>query len=89
MRRILCVNLGRADLPTHHNVTVGQVVHNRREFRDALARKSDAVSERLGIAHDFQEVDRRDTETLGVTGEGLDSTARVHRARGRKITMPD
>ena len=38
----------------HWNQAVGEYVSNRQEFHDALKRKSDEVSERLGIEHDFQ-----------------------------------
>ena len=44
----------RASLAEHFNMAAGQYVNNQREFRDALKRRSDEVSERLGIEHDFQ-----------------------------------
>jgi hypothetical protein len=64
----------------HWNHSVGQPIRTMRQFRDALARKSDEMTERTGVPHDYQPVDLSDREALGVTDEGLEETERRRRA---------
>lgn len=67
-------------MPEHFNNTLGEHVSNPRQFSDGLKRKSEEVSIRTGISHDFQPVDpadMRDMAAHGVTEEGLDETRRA------------
>lgn len=41
-------------LQEHFNTAVGEYVSTRRQMEDALKRKSEEASARLGIDHDFQ-----------------------------------
>jgi predicted PP-loop superfamily ATPase len=66
----------------HMNSTTGTVVSSGRQFRDELRRKSDEMTERTGMPHNYVEVDRNDTKSLRVTDEGLDTTYDRKRAAG-------
>jgi predicted nucleic acid-binding Zn ribbon protein len=74
-------------LPTegHWNQSVGRYVSGDREFRDELRRASDAATERTGIPHDYKPIDPRDTEALGVTGEGLGETQKRRQDEGKPL----
>jgi hypothetical protein len=50
----------------HMNSSVGKPISDMRQFKDELARKSDAATERTGIPHNFQPVDINDHKGLGV-----------------------
>ena len=52
-------SLGGAIEP-HFNHSVGEVVHNMGEMKSALARKSETMSERLGIPIDLKPLDSRE-----------------------------
>lgn len=68
-------------MPEHFNHSVGEWVSNRRQFYDALKRKSDEQSIRRGQTIDYQPLDpsdMSDPSAHGVTDEGLEET---HRAR--------
>lgn len=69
----------------HLNKTTGSVVSSRRQFRDELARKSDEMTERTGMPHNYVEVDSKDTASLKVTDEGLDTTYDRKRAQGQAL----
>jgi predicted nucleic acid-binding Zn ribbon protein len=58
----------------HHNATTGTVVSDRRQIKNELRRLSEKASERTGIVHNYVEADLRDTKTLRVTDEGLNTT---------------
>lgn len=58
----------------HLNHTTGTVVSDPRQFERDLRRKSEEMSERTGIPHNYVPADRNDVKKLGVTEEGLDST---------------
>lgn len=51
----------------HFNYSVGEYVTSRQDFADKLHRKGDAMSERLGIDHDYQPHDHGDR--VGVTDD--------------------
>jgi hypothetical protein len=68
----------------HYNPTTGSVVSNSRQFRDGLKIASERETARTGIEHNYVEVDPTDAKALGVTEEGLDSTARRLVAEGKK-----
>lgn len=68
----------------HYNPTTGTVVSNSRQFRDGLKVASDRETARTGIEHNYVEVDPTDAKALGVTEEGLDTTARRLVAEGKK-----
>lgn len=78
----------RLSLRAHWNNTVGQYVSNDREFRDALKRGSEEASVRTGIDHNFQPVDGREKEALGVTDHGLEEQERKHRELGAPWAQP-
>ena len=52
----------------HWNRSVGQWVTSRQDFTDALHRKGDEQSERLGIEHRYETHDHGDK--IGVTEDG-------------------
>lgn len=52
---------------SHYNPTVNQVITSKSQFKSELSRASDLASEKTGIAHNYQPVDTRDREALGVT----------------------
>lgn len=61
----------------HWSDTIGGYVSDRRKFKSALRQKSDEMTERTGIPHDYQPIDPdtyRDRDAMKVTSEGLDST---------------
>lgn len=70
----------------HFNSALGRHVTGARDMRDGFRAKSDQMSERMGFAVDYQPVDRRDRERLGVTGEGLESQERARTASGQRET---
>lgn len=72
-------------LEGHYNPTVGRYVTGRKDFDEGLKQASEAASERNGIPHNFQYVDMRDTEALGVTGDGLGETFRRQHHEGKPI----
>lgn len=64
-------------MDAHMNATTGTVIRSRKEFRNELKRKSDEMSERTGMTHNYVEHDAREMkQDLGVTDEGLESTYR-------------
>lgn len=66
----------------HWNAAVGRPISSDAQFRSELSRKSDELSERTGADHKFVPVDMNDKKALGVTDEGLDTTARRRRESG-------
>lgn len=64
----------------HWNHSVGGYVRNRLDFEDALKRRSDEASERLGTEHRFRPVDH---DCVGATEEGLDLTWKAERDSGK------
>ena len=64
---------------SHLNSTTGTVISDRRGFKDALARKSDEMTERTGMPHNYVEVAPGDT--TGVTDEGLKESFDKRKAR--------
>jgi hypothetical protein len=73
-------------MPEHFNQSTGTYISNTREFADELKRKSEEMSNRTGMTHNYQPVDVTDMKALGVTDEGLEHTHKVHRDTG--ITPP-
>lgn len=75
----------RNSMPEHFSHSAGRYVSNERELRDAFKRQSDEVSERLGIEHEMEFLTRAemaDPTAHGVTGEGLEDSAREWRDMG-------
>jgi hypothetical protein len=67
-------------MPEHFNHSVGEWVSNRRQFYDALKRRSDQSSARTGMDVDLQPLspsDMAEAASHGVTEEGLDDTRRA------------
>lgn len=67
----------------HYNPAVGRYVSSRKDLADALKQGGEAAYLRTGIENDYQVTDLRDTDRHGVTGEGLEETARVRHDGGR------
>lgn len=76
----------KSPLQEHFNVSTGSYVTSERTLKDEMKRASDERSERLGFDHSFTPVDPRETEALGVTEEGLDSTRRREVEEGKRET---
>ena len=70
-------------MPTHYNQALGKEVSSQRQVKEGLKIASEEATERTGIDHDFQPVDLRDKEGLGVTEEGMEATNRVKRDLGQ------
>lgn len=70
----------RRSMPEHFNTSTGAYVSNERDFRDGLKRKSEEMSIRTGMTHNYQPVDVTDMKALGVTDDGLEETKRRRRA---------
>lgn len=66
----------------HFNVSLGKPISSNAQFRSELTRKSDEMSAITGAEHRFVPVDLNDKKALGVTDEGLDTTARMRRETG-------
>jgi hypothetical protein len=69
-------------MPEHFNNATGQYVTNERAFGDQLKLKSEEMSARTGMEHNYQPIDITDMKALGVTDEGLEHTQRVHYNQG-------
>ena len=68
--------LNRVSAPkAHYNHSIGSYVRNRAELKSEFSRKSDEMSERMGMHVDYQPIDPYDLkhspEAFGVTEEGL------------------
>ena len=72
--KILAFPAIKPSLPAHFNAATNTYVENEAHLKSVMRQQSDALTERTGVVHDFQPVDRRDKEALGVTEEGLDKT---------------
>lgn len=66
----------------HFNPSVGKHISSMQEFREELKVASDEATARTGIVHNFEPIDHREREALGVTEQGLDETERRRRAKG-------
>lgn len=83
MRRLFSFAIRRS-VPDHFNHALGKYVTGNRQLRDEFKRQSDDATERTGIVHQYEPVDFRDTEALGVTDEGLAASHDRAVAEGRK-----
>lgn len=73
------------DIPTHFNESLGRPISSQREFVSELHRKSDEMSERLGMDHKYEPLDWRDREAFGVTDEGTDEKLHeIAKRRGKE-----
>lgn len=54
--------------------STGQVINDRKHLLSVAKEMSDRQTERTGITHNYVPADMTDKATLGITGEGLDST---------------
>lgn len=68
----------------HYNHSLGRYVTGMRDFKSGLARKSDQMTERTGIPHNYEPIDHMEKKALGVTEEGLDSTRAAEMAQGKR-----
>src|SRR5688572_16350362 len=73
-----------APMQDHFNTAVNKPISSMRTLKAELNRKSEELTERTGIPHNYQPVDLRDKEGLGVTDEGLDSTYARQTATGER-----
>jgi hypothetical protein len=65
--------------------SLGQYVTSRADHVSKLHAQSEALTERTGIPHDFQPVDRADmAEYAGITDEGRDDAYRKEVQSGRR-----
>lgn len=69
----------------HVNSQFGRV-SSPKGLTDAAKRASEAASLRTGIEHNYQPADPSDPASFGVTGKGLEDTARKRRSEG--LTVP-
>lgn len=76
-------------MPEHFNGSVNRVVSSNRQYDRELARVSEEHSSYLNMDVKYERVDGEDTKSLGVTGEGLDSTNRVRMAQGMRPINTD
>lgn len=68
-------------MQAHYNTAVGYV-NNSRELDDKLKEHSERQSNYTGTEHNYERVDLREKDALGVTDEGLDSTMKRRRDTG-------
>jgi len=68
----------------HFNQTVGKVISDPKQFKEALDRASEEETERTGRKVNYVPVDLNDTESLRVTEEGMDSTMRRNTQTGKR-----
>jgi hypothetical protein len=76
LQRVICSARFKRGLSDGYYSSVGGYARSKTDLQSQLSRKSDEVSERLGIDHNFKVADDPTPEFFGVTEEGLDSTAR-------------
>ncbi len=81
LRRSACFVFNRG-MREHFNPTVGRYVTNQRDFNDGLKQASEHATLMTGTEHNYTPVDLRDMDACGATGEGLEHSKRVRRARG-------
>lgn len=83
-KRVFSVSVKRP-MQEHFNETVGMPISDERQFARELRRKGEQYTAETGIETNYQPVDYRDKDALGVTDAGLEATrARMH-AEGRKV----
>lgn len=68
----------------HFDMSTGAYVTDYKKWKNLLADAGKERSDRLGMEHDFIEVDASDKVNLGVTEEGLASTHDRHVELGYK-----
>lgn len=73
-------------MPEHFNLAAGAFVRTEQQLNDVYKRKSEEVSERLGIAHDFQPVSQSEKQAMGVTSEGLAATVDARTKSNMQVT---
>lgn len=50
---------------------LGKEITSQRAYKNDLKQKSEEMTERTGMVHDFQPVDLNDTKSLGVDNRGI------------------
>lgn len=65
------------------HITGDPNVTSMRQLKESFKRRSEEAEMQTGLKHDFQPVDLRDREALGVTDEGLEPTYRRLHNEGR------
>lgn len=76
----------KPSLQPHFNHATNTYISSDTAFRNELRRQSDEMSERLNLPVNYQPVDMRDKEALGVTEEGLESTYNRQVANGGDVS---
>ena len=84
-RRVFSVSVQRP-MQEHFNHTVGKPISDPKQFARELRLKGEQYTAETGIPTNYQPVDMRDKEALGVTDAGLDETRR--RQRNREGSRP-
>lgn len=83
MVRVFSFSMERP-LQEHWNATVNKPIRDNKQFDRELRRMADEASEYAGIEQRYERVDPEDTQSLGITSAGLESTNRVRVAQGLK-----
>lgn len=83
LRRVYSFKPGRVT-HEHFNHTVGKVISDQKQFKSELDRKSEEMTERTGIPHNYVPVDLSDRESLRVNDDGMDSTMRRQTETGQR-----
>jgi hypothetical protein len=59
---------------SYYDPGTGQMINGRKHLLTVAKDLSDRQTQRTGITHNYVPADMSDTKSLGITGEGLDST---------------
>lgn len=68
----------------HHSLTTGNWTTDRRQLSRDLRDGGDKQTQRLGMDHNYIEVDPSDKAAIGITDEGMDATHDHHVKIGAK-----
>lgn len=82
LARVFSISVAKS-MEEHWNPTVGKPISNMGQMRSELSRKSDEMAERLRMPVNYQPVDLREKDALGVTDEGIHVYDRSY-ARGSR-----
>lgn len=73
---------------SHFNRSVQKPISDMRQYRDELKRKSDEESARDGMERNYVPVDLGDTQSIGVSNEGIHES-NIHRAKIGAPLLPE
>lgn len=69
MKRVYGFNMASV-WQEHYNESVGEVISDEKQFKNALRRKGEEATERTGIPHSFVPAEG-DAKSMGVSDEGM------------------